>query len=257
MSQAEDNDARSVERTYMSPEIAHQRFRTLEAVGVRPGERVLDAGCGPGLLTRELARLAGAAGRVLAVDKSAEMLAVAGERCRGMAQVELRNAPIECLEEADGSFDVIACTQVLLYVADVPALLAGMHRLMAPGGRIAVVETDWRSCVLNSDDPALTEQMIRAWDHAVPSPNLPARLGPMLRTAGFKAVRIEPVPVLNTSLAAGGYSPDMIRLFSRKAVEQGRVDEPRARQWLADLYGKAERGEYFFCVNRFLFSAVG
>lgn len=256
MSTADVNEARSVERNYLSPEIAHQRFRTLEAMGVRPGERVLDAGCGPGLLTRELARLAGEAGRVLAVDRSAGMLAVARERCAGMAQVEFRQSPVERLADTGETFDVVACTQVLLYIADVPPILAMMHSLLAPGGRIAVVETDWRSCVMSSDDPALTEVMIRAWDEAVPSPNLPARLAPMLRSAGFSAVRIEPVPVLNTSLAAGGYSPDMIALFSRKAVEQGRADELRAREWLADLHGKAERGEYFFCVNRFLFSAV-
>lgn len=256
MSTADVNEARSVERNYLSPEIAHQRFRTLEAMGVRPGERVLDAGCGPGLLTRELGRLAGEGGRVLAVDRSAGMLAVARERCAGMAQVAFRQSPVESLEAIGETFDVIACTQVLLYIAEVAPVLAMMHRLLAPGGRIAVVETDWRSCVMNSDDQALTEVMVKAWDEAVPSPNLPARLAPMLRSAGFSAVRIEPVPILDTSLVPDGYSSDVVALFSRKAVEQGRVDASRAREWLMDLERKAGHGEYFFCVNRFLFSAA-
>lgn len=257
MSEAGAKEARSVERAYLSPEIAHQRFRTLEAAGVRPGDHVLDAGCGPGLLTAELARLAGATGQVLAVDKSPDMLALARERCSRLPQAAFRQASIECLEDGDASFDVIVCTQVLLFVADVPAVLNEMRRLLKPGGRLAVVETDWRSCVLNSDDFALTEVMIKAWDDAVPSPNLPARLAPMLRSAGFGAVRVEPVPVLNTSLVPDGYSKDIIGVFSRKAVEQGRVDEVQARDWLDDLHRKADRDEYFFCVNRFLFSAVG
>lgn len=256
MSEAGAGEARRVERAYQSPEITHQRFRTLEALAVRPGETILDAGCGPGLLTADLARLTGEHGRVLAVDKSADMLALARARCDGMSQVEFRQAEIERLEDPDAGFDAAVCTQVLLYVADVPAALAEMHRLTRPGGRLAVVETDWRGCIVNSGDSALTETMIKAWDDAVPSPNLPARLAPMLRSAGFRAVRVEAVPILNTSLRPDAYSADIIRWFHRKAVQQGRVDDARARGWLEDLHRKAERGEYFFCVNRFLFSAV-
>lgn len=256
MSEAGANEARSLEQTYLSPEIAHQRFRTLAALGVRPGERILDAGCGPGLLTAELARLSGETGQVLAVDKSADMLALARERCTRQPQVSFREGPIELLEAEEAAFDAAACTQVLLYVEDVPGVLAALHRLLRPGGRIVVVETDWRSCVLSSEDFALTEVMIQAWDDAVPSPNLPVRLAPLLRSAGFNAVRIEPVPIVDTSLMPDGCSQNMIDLFIHKAIGQGRVEEARAREWLEALHGQAQRGEYFFCVNRFLFSAV-
>lgn len=256
MSKAAQNEARNIERAYQSPEIAHQRFRTLQALGIRPGEAVLDAGCGPGLLTAELAGLVGERGRVLAVDKSRVMLDLARQRCRGMSRVELRDGSIERIEEADASFDAVVCTQVLLYIADVPAVLAELHRLLKPGGRIAVVETDWRGCVLSSEDFSLTERLIEAWDAAVPSPNLPVRLAPMLRSTGFNALRIEPVPVLNTGLPPDSYSNNMTRWLSEKGVEQGRVGPAQAREWLDDLHRKAERGEYFFCVNRFVFSAV-
>ena len=160
MTETESSEARRVERAYLSPEITHQRLRTLDALAVQPGESILDAGCGPGLLAAELARLTGPSGRVLAVDKSADMLDLAGARCHGMQQVEFRQAAIERLDDADASFDVTVCTQVLLYVEDVAAALAQMHRLMRPGGRIAVVETDWRGCVLSTGDADLTEVMI-------------------------------------------------------------------------------------------------
>lgn len=249
-------EARSIERTYRSPEITHQRLRTLEALNIQPGEAVLDAGCGPGLLTEELARLAGGEGRILAVDKSDDMLALARERLRDLPSVELEQASIERLGESNQSFDAVACTQVLLHIENVAGVIAEMHRLLKPGGRFVIIETDWRGCVLSSSDFGLTETMINAWDDAMPSPNLPVRLAPMLRSAGFGAVRVEPVPVLNTSLVPDGYSKDIIHWFTRKAVEQGRVTEVQAEAWLRDLYQKAARGEYFFCVNRFLFSAV-
>jgi SAM-dependent methyltransferase len=184
------------------------------------------------------------------------MLELAQARCRDLPWVELRKGSIQHLDEADGLFDALACAQVLLYVKDVAAALAEMHRVLKPGGRLVIVETDWRSCVLNSSDFALTEAMIGAWDDAVASPNLPVSLMPLLRSQGFNAVGVEPVPVLNTSLLEDGYSIDIIGWFARKAIEQRRASESQAQHWLEDLYEKSRRGEYFFCVNRFLFSAV-
>jgi SAM-dependent methyltransferase len=170
--------------------------------------------------------------------------------------VELRKGLIRHFDEADGLFDALACSQVLLYVEDVAGVLAEMHRVLKPGGRLVIVETDWRSCVLNSSDFALSEAMIKAWDDAVVSPNLPVKLMPLLRSLGFNAVSVEPIPVLNTSLLEDGYSSDIIGWFARKAVEQGAASESQAHDWLQDLQEKSRRGEYFFCVNRFLFSAV-
>lgn len=249
-------EARQLERSYGSPEIGHQRYRTLQSLNLQPGERVLDAGCGPGLLAREAALLVGETGKVLCVDKSDDMLTLAGRRCRNLPWVELRKASVERLDEIDRQFDAVACTQVLLYVDDVRGVVRDMHRLLKPGGRLAIVETDWRSCVVNSSDFELTETMIRAWDAAVASPNLPVRLGPILRSLSFNAVRIEPVPVMETSLLPGGYSTDIITVFARKAVGQGRVTRAQADAWLDDLGRKSRDGEYFFCVNRFLVSAV-
>lgn len=256
MSESDVNDARSVERIYQSPEIVRQRVETLKALNVRPGERILDAGCGPGLLAEQLARLTGPDGRVVAVDKSEVMLSLAKERCRELPWIEFKEGSIERLDESDEVFDAAVITQVLLYIQNVPGVIEELHRVLAPGGRLALVETDWRSCVLNSDDFELTETMIKAWDDSVPSPNLPVRLTSLLRSCGFKATRVEPIPVLNTSLVPDGYSSDMIRWFSRKAVDQGKVSEAQARQWLEDLHQKASRGDYFFCVNRFLFVAM-
>lgn len=250
------SQARSIERAYQSPEITRQRLDTLNAVQPAAGERILDAGCGPGLLTLELGRLVGDRGNVVGVDKSRDMLALARERCKETPWIELKESSIEHMEEADRSFDAVACTQVLLYVEDVPGAVEELKRVLKPGGRLVIVETDWRSCVINSDDFDLTETMIRARDDAVPSPNLPMRLGPLLRSLGFTAVRVEVIPVLNTSLTPNAYSFDLIDWFADKAVAQGKVSAAQSRRWLRDLHRKAGRDEYFFCVNRFLFFAV-
>lgn len=248
--------AKEIERRYLDPEIVRQRMRTLGALSLQAGEHVLDVGCGTGLLTYDMALEVGPAGRVVGVDNSPDMLQLAERRCAHLSQINLKQGSAENLPEGDQSVHAIACVQLLLYVPDVPSALTEMRRVLKPGGRIAVVETDWRGVVLNSSDQALTERMMAAWDDAVSSPNLPVRLGPMMREHGFGAIRVEAIPVLNTSHAPGNFSVGAAEWAARSAREQGAVSEAEAAAWLEDLRRLGSEGAYFFCVNRFLFSAV-
>ncbi len=117
------------------------------------------------------------------------------------------------------------------------------------------METDWRSAVLNSNDEVLTEKIIEAWDKAVPSPRLPARLGSLLRGAGFTSVQVEAFPLLSTDCTRGGYSMAMMTQCAEVACEQGLITESQGQDWLEDLARLGAEDAYFFCVNRFLFSA--
>ena len=252
----DEEAAKATERTYLSPEIAHQRLRTLDALALRSGERVIDVGCGPGLLARDMALRVGPKGQVLAVDPSGPMRALAEQRCGDMPQVSVADGGAEALPADNASCNAAACTQVLLYVKDVPAALAELYRVLKPGGRLAVVETDWRGVVLNSTDGELTDRVFAAWDSAVPSSNLPPRLTPLLRERGFAAIRTEAVPILNTSMAPGNYSTDMVRFIGEHAEREGLVDAADVAAWREDLARLGDRDEYFFCVNRFLFTAV-
>ena len=248
--------AASIGRGYLAPELVRQRMRTLELLAPRAGEAVLDAGCGTGLLTEPLAREVGERGRVLAVDLDAGVLAEARARCAGLAQARLVQGRVEALPATDGEFHAAACTQVLLYVADVTAALAELSRVLAPGGRLVIVETDWAAAVLHSDDAALTRQLIAGWDLAVPSPNLPRRLRPLLLAAGFAAVRVEALPIVRTSVTGDDFVGEIIEWLARTAPERAGVTAEQAQHWRAGLWRLQEEGAFFFCVNRFLFSAV-
>ena len=61
---------------------------------------------------------------------------------------------------------------------------------------------------------------------------------------------------MNTSRTLGDFSTDMLEQFAHYAQEQGAVSTAEAEAWLDDLRAKGEDGSYFFCVNRFIFSAV-
>ena len=77
----DEEESRKTERAYLVPAVVRQRMRTLEVLGPRARERVIDVGCGPGLLVRDLAVEVGPEARVVGVDSSPPMLELAGHRC--------------------------------------------------------------------------------------------------------------------------------------------------------------------------------
>jgi SAM-dependent methyltransferase len=113
----------------------------LEAAPLSAGDRVLDVACGTGVVARAAKERLGKAGRVVGVDVSAEMLAVA----RAAApDIEWREGDAAALPLRDGEqFDVVACQQGLQFFRDKPAAVAQIRRALARGGRAAIAV--WRS----------------------------------------------------------------------------------------------------------------
>jgi hypothetical protein len=81
-------------------------------------------------------------------------------------------------------------------------------------------------------------------------------LSPLLRAQGFSVSRVEAIPIVNTSRTQGNFSPGMLEQLARYAQKRGAVSDGETQAWLDDLEAKGEAGAYFFCVNRFLFTAV-
>jgi ubiquinone/menaquinone biosynthesis C-methylase UbiE len=127
---------RFVER--LSPPLA----RRIVALGeVRSGERVLDVGTGTGIVALHAADAVGAAGRVVGIDLSARMLAVARGKAQSAgveARLELKRMDAEALELEDRAFDVVLSLFALLHFPAPLAALAEMRRVLRPGGRLVV-----------------------------------------------------------------------------------------------------------------------
>ena len=248
--------AQDTERSYLTPEIIQQRSRTLETLALQAEEQVLDAGCGTGLLLEQMAMSVGDNGRVVGVDYSPDMLDMARHRCQGLGNVELQQGNVEQLEFESNSFDVVSCTQTLLYVEQVETALEEIHRVLKPHGRVAILETDWRGVVFNSLDESMTRRILTAWDDAAESPNLPVRLGKLLREINFSAIRVEAIPILNTSDNGNNFSSRMLKGFAKNAVKHDAITQQESDQWQKQVQELVQQNAYFFCVNRFLFTAV-
>jgi ubiquinone/menaquinone biosynthesis C-methylase UbiE len=248
--------AARIDRTYQAPEIVNQRLRTLAALALARGESIIDAGCGTGLLLEQEALAVGPGGRAEGVDSSADMLTHARARCARLKQVGLHQGSVESLPFEDAGFDALSCTQTLLYVSDLEQALREYHRVLKPGGRVAIIETDWGGAILNCPDVALTQSIFNAWSTAVNNPYLPRRLRPLLHQHGFGVVRVEAIPIVNAGFSEHSFSAGMLEGFAKSAVRQKVISRGQSNLWLAQVETLAEQDEYFFSVNRYLFTAV-
>jgi arsenite methyltransferase len=246
-----------LEALYASPQIVAQRRRFRELVAARPGEAGIDVGCGVGHLTCELAREVGADGRMTGIDASDEMLAGAAERARaqGLAdRIDLRRGDATALGLASTSADFVVAVQTYSYVRDIEAAIAEAARVLRPGGRLAVLETDWDLCVYASPDTGLMRQIFDGrwrFEHS----HLPRELNRLFRGAGLTPAHAEAFPLVETAYDAASFSAGLLALGRNAAVRHG-VDKAAADTWVAEVLDRAGRDDYFFCLNRFLFVAT-
>lgn len=120
--------------------------------------RILDAGCGPGTITLDLARLA-SAGSVVGLDRSEAVIRearVAAEQA-GVANLELTVGDVYSLDYEAGTFDVVHAHQVLQHLSDPVAALREMGRVCKPDGLVAVRDSDYAGFTWYPAVPELDE----------------------------------------------------------------------------------------------------
>lgn len=133
--QVSHSSAEIYERFFVPALFGEWPERLLEAIDVRSGQRVLDVGCGTGILARHASRRVGPNGNAVGVDPNEGMLAVARRIAPNM---EWQKGLAESLPFEDAAFDAVMSQFALMFFAEPSAALREMVRVLRPGGRLAI-----------------------------------------------------------------------------------------------------------------------
>jgi ubiquinone/menaquinone biosynthesis C-methylase UbiE len=158
---------------------------------VGPADRILDLGCGTGVVARQLRERLGGGAPITGVDANPEMVAMAPTLA---PEIDWREGNAMKLPFADASFELVVCQQMLQFVPDCAAALREVRRVLAPGGRL--VAATWRP----RHELPLFDVLGRIAERHLGTPNEKrfllgddAELRTLLASAGFTRVHIDVV----------------------------------------------------------------
>jgi ubiquinone/menaquinone biosynthesis C-methylase UbiE len=237
---------RNLEARGKSPDEVAARAEYLDLLAIGPGQRVLDVGCGTGVVTRDIARRISPGGRAVGIDPHPEFLAIARDLARkaGLeAAAEFREGSALALPFADGEFDAALAATVMVHVPGAEAAIPEMARVVRPGGRVGIFDYDGDSVIISHPDRALTRRIVAAFsDQSSVDGWLVRRLPGLLSQAGLGDVATR--AFLPLEREPDGFYARMVERAADVATEAKAITESERAAWLAALHAEQAAGNF-------------
>lgn len=213
----------------------------------QPGETVVDVGSGVGSEVRRMAELVGADGRAFGVDPHDGLRAVATERSAGTG-ASFVAGDATSLPFDDATVDVITCERVFQHLRDPDAAVREFVRVLRPGGRVVVIDSDWGSMVVTPGDPSVLRRLHDHRHSTSPNPFAGRHLVGQLTRAGLT---VDPDVAATAVIAPGGAALLLMQKAADDAVSAGAITQAERDQLLAEMAAAVETGEAFTGVTMF------
>ncbi|MCH9675534.1 MAG: methyltransferase domain-containing protein [Gammaproteobacteria bacterium] len=231
-----------------------QYAATLE---VPPGGRVLELGCGTGVVTRALARRADFRGTVLGIDQSAEFIEVAKAQAESAGCAEtasFRVGDAHGLEIEPGSFDVVIAHTLISHVTSPETVLREAARALRSGGRLVVFDGDYASLTYDYPDEVLARRMNEALANATfNNPMIMRALPRLFGSLGFRLTRSYADVVAEVGEAS--YFRSFAQTYVPFVKRSGLVDPQSVDTWFDAQLSAMDDGSFFASCNYYTYVA--
>ncbi|QKT09258.1 methyltransferase domain-containing protein [Gordonia sp. X0973] len=226
--------------------IKRMRAWASKALGVRPGEHVLDVGSGTGSEVLAMAAAVGSSGRAVGVDPNPRMIELADTRT-GEAPATFVEGSAYALPFPDDTFDAVRCERVFQHLEHPERATAEIARVLKPGGRAILIDSDWSTAIMHPIDPTIVAAMQSIADDRTPNRESGRRLRGLLSAAGFVIDDIGSEAVIfQPEVSAPMYAAQV-----QAAVASGVLTQAQAEQATAELEQGLATGDYLFSVTMY------
>jgi 2-polyprenyl-3-methyl-5-hydroxy-6-metoxy-1,4-benzoquinol methylase len=246
--------AAALEARAGSPDQLQVNGALLDRLAPLAGERILEVGCGSGVLCRQVASEVAPGGRITGVDISPEFLRLAQDYAAGgdaSSCMQWSAGQAEALPFQDASFDGAFAARLLLHVPHPQAVLNELARVVRPGGRVVVMDWDFDTVAVDHSDRELTRRLIH-WrcDHHGGNNWSGRQLWGRMVAAGLLNVKAAPL----VSVARGENDSLTLSLFraAQVARDGGAIAPEEYEAWVAELKSSLGDGSYFASIVYFI-----
>ena len=239
------------------PAVRQLRAWERRRLALTDGESLLDVGCGPGHVVIDLSSAVAPTGSALGVDVSDAMVNEARRRAaEAGAAVEFQVADALSLPVATGTIDACRSERMLQWVPDIERAARELVRVLRPGGRLVLTDTDWGSMTLDLPDSELVGSVLRAMQAARgPGFRVGAHLVNLMRDLGLVEIDctaathvwIEWDPDAGPDVT--GFFP--IRFVLPQLADAGLVDRAAGERFIAAIEGAARRDRIFMSLTMY------
>ena len=228
------------------PETRQMKVRSYAYLGLKGGDAVLDAGCGPGYDAIRMAAQVGKTGQVTGIDVSERMIAIAEAKAKGTGlPVSFRTGDVRKLPFPDASFDAVRIERTLQILEGPTQVLDEMIRVLRPGGRLLSIEPDWETFICDPGSRDTARTFFRFCADQFPDGSTGRKLYRYFRERSLAdiVVHAEPLVLHDFSLAAKMMNMEQ---FLGAAQEEGVLARDDVAAWLQELKAADARGQFMF-----------
>ena len=225
-----------------------------EVLSPAPGERILEVGCGSGLLCRLMAPAVAPEGKVTGMDISPEFIKIARDyaiHADLSDSIQWGAGRAEALPFQDAKFDGVLAARLLLHVSNPESVLSELTRVVRPGGRVVVMDWDFETLAVDHSNRELTRRLLH-WrcDHHGGNNWSGRQLWRLMVASGL--INVKTVPIVSVAQRENDSLTLSLFRAAQVARDGGAIASKEYDNWVMELSSSLATGCFFASMVYFI-----